>query len=54
MPQYEFFCRKCQQTFTTILTLKEYEKGGVECPNCHGKDVEQCASAFYAVTSRKS
>ncbi len=54
MPQYEFFCKKCQQTFTTILTLKEYEKGEIKCPKCRGKDVEQRAAAFFAVTSRKS
>ena len=54
MPQYEFFCKKCQQTFTIILTLKEHEQGDVKCPKCHGKKLEQRAAAFFAVTSKKS
>ncbi len=54
MPQYEFFCKKCKQIFTTILTLKEYEKGGFKCPKCGSKEVEQRAAAFYAVTGKKS
>ncbi len=54
MPQYEFFCKDCQQTFTKILTLAEYDKGGLTCPKCNGGNVEQRLQAFYAVTSKKS
>ncbi len=35
-------------------TISEYEKGGVVCPHCRSKDVEQRWAAFYAVTSKKS
>lgn len=54
MPQYDFFCKSCKKDFTRILTLAEYEKGGVTCPHCGSSKVEQKWSAFYAVTSRKS
>ncbi len=54
MPQYQFFCKACQKEFSVILTLAEYEKGGVKCPKCGGNKVEQRWAAFYAVTSKKS
>ena len=54
MPQYEFFCKACQKPFMKFLTFAEYDKGGVQCPSCGSKDVEQRLSEFYAVTSKKS
>jgi putative FmdB family regulatory protein len=54
MPQYNYFCRACNKEFSKILTISEYEKGGIGCPHCKSKDVEQRWAAFYAVTSKKS
>jgi putative FmdB family regulatory protein len=54
MPQYTFLCRACKKEFSIILTLSEYEKGGIVCPHCKSKNVEQWWAAFYAVTSKKS
>jgi putative FmdB family regulatory protein len=54
MPQYEFFCHACKKTFSKILTLAEYEAGGIICPHCGSKKVEQSWSAFYAISSKKS
>jgi putative FmdB family regulatory protein len=54
MPQYQFFCQGCQKEFSLILTLAEFEKGGIKCPQCGSDKVEQRWSAFYAVTSKKS
>ncbi len=54
MPQYTFLYRACNKEFSKILTISEYEKGGIVCPHCKGKDVEQRWAAFYAVTSKKS
>ena len=34
MPQYEFFCRSCQQSFSRTMPFSEYEKGGIACPQC--------------------
>jgi len=49
MPQYNFFCRACKKEFSRILTISEHEKGGIVCPHCQSKDVEQRWAAFYAV-----
>lgn len=54
MPRYEFFCEDCQKPFEVILTITEYEKGNIACPNCGAKHVHQEAAAFFAVTSKKS
>ena len=54
VPQYEYFCHSCQKAFSRILTLLEYDKGKITCPNCGSKDVEQAVTAFFAVGSKKS
>jgi len=54
MPQYEYLCKKCNKTFSTIMTLSEYEKGKVACPKCKSKKVEQQVASFFTVTSKKS
>jgi putative FmdB family regulatory protein len=55
MPVYEFFCRKCQKSFTAEMHVSEHDTGVAECPECHRKeDVEKRLSTFTAVTSRKS
>jgi putative FmdB family regulatory protein len=41
MPQYNFLCRACKREFSKILTIAEHEKGGIACPHCKSKDVEQ-------------
>jgi len=54
VPPYNFSCRTCKKEFPKVLTLTEYEKGGIACPQCKTKNVEQRWAAFYAVTSKKS
>ncbi len=54
MPQYEFFCASCEKTFSTTLSLAEYEKGKIVCPKCGGRKLNQRVTAFCAVTSKKS
>ncbi len=54
MPHYEFFCHNCKKLFSRILSLVDHEEGEVLCPHCGSKDIEQCWSAFNAVTSKKS
>lgn len=54
MPQYQFYCPGCRKEFSLVLTLAEFEKGGVKCPKCGSKKLEQRWAAFYAVTSKKS
>jgi putative FmdB family regulatory protein len=54
MPHYNFFCLACKKAFSKILTISEHEKGGIVCPHCKSKNIEQRWAAFYAVTSKKS
>ncbi len=54
MPRYEFFCGGCKKPFEVILTLAEYEKGGIKCPKCGGEHVHQETAEFFVVTSKKS
>lgn len=52
MPLYEFTCKDCHKDFSRVLTLAEYERGEVECPDCHSKNVVQKPATFFAVTSK--
>lgn len=54
MSQYLFLCLDCNKEFTQRLLISEFEKGGLTCPHCGGKNVTQRVEAFSAVTSRKS
>ena len=54
MPTYDFRCKKCKKEFSTLLSLREYEKGKISCPKCKGKRVEQLVTHFMTKTSRKS
>jgi len=54
MPQYEFFCASCEKTFSTTLSLAEYEKGKMVCPKCGGRKLTQRVTMSYAATSKKS
>jgi putative FmdB family regulatory protein len=53
MPVYDYVCNDCHKSFELILTLKEHEVDA-KCPKCGSKHVEQEATAFYAVTGKKS
>jgi hypothetical protein len=37
-----------------MLSMVLHEQSRVECPRCHGKDVIQQYSTFFAKTSKKS
>jgi putative FmdB family regulatory protein len=54
MPVYDYVCLDCHQPFEVILTLNEHDKENPNCPHCGSKHVEQEATEFFAVTSRKS
>jgi len=54
MPIYEYVCKECNNKFTLVLTITEYEKILPACPKCKSRKVEQLPAAFFAVTSRKS
>ena len=54
MPRCEFFCNDCKRLFSRIPSLVDCAAGEVLCPHCGSKEVEQCWSAFSAITSKKS
>jgi putative FmdB family regulatory protein len=54
MPTYEYKCNACGEEFVRIMSISEYEKGGVACPKCNSADTKQQMSPFIPKTSRKS
>jgi putative FmdB family regulatory protein len=54
MPTYEFICEKCNKTFSTMLSVSEYEKKKFSCPKCKSKKVKQQITHFQTKTSKKS
>ncbi len=54
MSHYVFLCLDCNAEFSQHLLISEFEKGGLVCPKCGSKKVEQRVEAFSAVTSKKS
>ena len=54
MPVYDYVCLDCHKVFEEVLTLKTHDSEPVKCPECGSANVEQEATAFFAVTSRKS
>jgi len=54
MPIYDYICHDCHKPFEEILTLTEHDKDKIACPNCGSKNVDQEATAFFAVSEKKS
>ena len=54
MPLYEYTCRKCGETFSEVLTIKEHETKKVRCPKCQSEEVQKIIEPFFAKTARKS
>ena len=54
MPTYDFHCAKCEETFSLILSLSEYDKKDYSCPKCKSKKLQQQITSFQTVTSKKS
>lgn len=51
---YEYQCRSCQERFSVQMSLAEHDKGGLTCPRCRGRDVDQQITGFFAQTTRKA
>lgn len=54
MPSYDYYCHKCDRSFTVRMSIQEHDTKQIECPHCQGTEVEQIISSFMAVTSKKS
>lgn len=54
MPLYEYVCRKCQEKFSAVLTVKEHDTKKVQCPKCKSEEVDHVIEPFFAKTSSKT
>lgn len=54
MPAYEYRCESCGRGFELTMSMAEYGRGEVRCPDCNSDRVTRQYSSFYARTSRKS
>lgn len=53
MPDYDFTCEDCKETFTIHATVKEREEG-LACPHCGSKNLEQLFTGFNIVGGESS
>ena len=54
MPVYEYQCDKCDREVALTLSIREHEKGEVNCPGCGSESLRPLLSAFMSQTSKKS
>ena len=54
MPVYEYKCQKCERDFSVEMSISEYTKRKITCPNCKSPEVKRQISVFQAITSKKS
>ncbi len=54
MPNYEFFCEKCNKEVTLTLSMRERDRGDYKCPGCGGKALQPLMGTFFSKTSRKA
>ena len=54
MPVYEYHCDKCNRAVTISLSIREHDKGTVQCPKCGSKALRPLLSTFMSQTSKKS
>ena len=54
MPMYDYKCLDCGKESLIVVTLKEHAAGGIVCPACGSKNLQQLFSPFIAHTTKKS
>jgi putative FmdB family regulatory protein len=54
MPLYEFYCEKCEKSYTLHLRLADLEKENYQCPKCKNRKIKKQISTFQTKTSKKS
>lgn len=54
MPMYDYQCLDCGKESLIVVTLKEHERGEVQCPSCGSQHLKQMFSPFIAHTTKKS
>jgi len=46
MPNYDFKCEDCHQSFELRMTIEEMEKGDISCIYCKSKKVKRLYNGF--------
>jgi putative FmdB family regulatory protein len=54
VPNYQYRCHECEETFERTETISEHEVAKPQCPKCRSKKVSAVPSRVYVVTSKKS
>ena len=55
MPDYEYECDNCNNTFTIKQTFEERDRHEpIKCPACQSTKVHQLVSAIHLKTAKKS
>ena len=54
MPIYQYKCKKCDEKFDQLESIKEHATSEPACPKCKSKNVDQILGSFFAITSKKS
>ena len=54
MPQYEYFCDRCDKEITLSMSMSEHAKGSAACPGCGSRELRPLVGTFFSKTSRKS
>jgi putative FmdB family regulatory protein len=54
MPNYEYRCEACGETFSRSEHISEHGSNPPTCPKCKSNRVQPLMSSFYAKTARKS
>lgn len=54
MPMYDYKCLDCGKESLIVVTLKEHDRGDVQCPACGSKKLQQLFTSFIAHTTKKS
>ena len=53
-PMYDYKCLDCGKESMIVVTLKEHERGEIQCPSCGSKKLQQLLTSFIPHTTKRS
>ncbi|MCG2762320.1 MAG: zinc ribbon domain-containing protein [Candidatus Atribacteria bacterium] len=54
MPNYDFKCQDCQETFEVRATIKEMEESKIYCEKCKSKNIKRIFNGFGFCSGKSS
>jgi len=54
MPNYDFECQDCHESFEVRTTIKEMEESKISCVKCKGKNIKRIFNGFGFCTGKTS